>query len=271
MTDNVTYPPLLKKSDENLRSPDSPHLGATIQDKEQSSSHLWEWEEHCCSIWHNCYEHLWGKPEAAHEHENITQCQNNKHLMKAFGCKPNRCPVHGKTVKQWIRSKHWKNLLQKKFIRARHLFIRMITLSQPGIKHHELEDLDDTIKQYRSNMLAEFREFRKRSIWSNSVDGGMWFFECEINLLENGLVKLNPHLHVVLLCNKKLPVEDINKYIAGMNGINLGRVWVSIPRNSNGSLKKCTTEDAINYCINYVKKESQVDGRNRGTFGTMFG
>jgi hypothetical protein len=246
------------------------HLGATVRDKEQSSPHLWEWEEHCCSIWHNCYENYTSDGHSDVIPNGPAQCQNNKHLMKEFGCKPNRCSVHGKIVKQWRRSKDWKKKLKLKFIRKRHVFIRMITIGRPGIKHHDIEKLDEVIREYRTDMIANFNTLRKRSIWKNSVDGGMWFFENTIDILDNGKVKVNPHLHIVLLCSKMLPVKKLNNYIAGMNGIDLGRINVSVPRHPNGQLKKCSTKDAINYCINYVKKDTQIDGRNRGTFGTVY-
>jgi plasmid rolling circle replication initiator protein Rep len=98
----------------------------------------------------------------------------------------------------------------------------------------------------------------------------MWFFEATIDLQDNGMVKINPHLHIVLLCSQMLPVKDMNNYLSGTNKINLGRINVSVPRWPNGQIKVCKPKDAINYCINYMKTDQQADGRNRGTFGTMY-
>ncbi len=246
------------------------HLGATIQVNDKTSSIPWEWDESCCSIWHNCYENYTSDGHSDCLPNGPTQCQNDKHLMKAFGCKPNRCSSHGKTVKRFIRSKDWKKKLRKKFNKRRHHHVRMITIGQPGIKHHNPEELEDVIKDYRKDVITNFNALRRRSIWKNSVDGGMWFFENTIDIQENGKVKVNPHLHVALLCSEELPVKDLNEYLAGVNGINLGRIWVSTPRNSNGTIKKASTKDAINYCVNYIKLDQQIDGRNRGTFGTVY-
>ena len=246
------------------------HLGATIQGKEQISAIPWEWSETCCSIWHNCQDEYRGDPLSDIAVPGEILCQNDKHLMKAFGCRPNRCSKHGKIVKRFIRTKDWKKKLKLKFNRKRHCFIRMITISQSGVKHHPVDELDNVIQEYRKDIVSNFNLLRKRQIWKKSVDGGMWFFENTLDVQNNGLVKVNPHLHIVLLCNKQLPVKKLNEYVAGVNGINLGRIFVSVPRHPNGQLKKCDTKDAINYCINYVKKDTQIDGRNRGTFGTMF-
>ena len=246
------------------------HLGATIQDTDRTSSIPWEWDESCCSIWHNCHKDWIGDSLSDLAIPGDTQCQNDKHLMKAFGCRPNRCSKHGKIVKRFIRSKDWKKKLNKKFNRRRHHHVRMITIGQPGIKHHDQEHLEEVIADYHKDVIANFNTLRKRSIWKKSVDGGMWFFENTIDLQDSGKVKVNPHLHIALLCSEKLPVKEMNNYLAGVNKINLGRIWVSTPRNANGTIKKASTEDAINYCVNYIKLDQQIDGRNRGTFGTVY-
>lgn len=145
----------------------------------------------------------------------------------------------------------------------------MVTLGIPGKKFHDVKDIDILIAEYRKFIVGEFHRLRERKIWKESVDGGMWFFEVVINLEEGG-VKLHPHLHMVLLCSKMLPIVDLNEYVAGPNGIALGRFHVSTPRNPNGTIKKAKPADAINYCMSYLKKEEQLDGRNRQTFGTMY-
>jgi hypothetical protein len=246
------------------------HLGATIQDNDRTPSIPWEWSESCCSIWHNCHEDWIGDGLTDLAISGPTQCQNDKHLMKAFGCRPNRCSKHGKIVKRFIRSKDWKKKLKLKFNRRRHLFVRLVTVGRPGIKHHDIDELEEIIAEYRKDIIANFNTLRKRAIWKNSVDGGMWFFENTIDIQDNGKVKVNPHLHIALLCSEKLPVQEINNYLAGVNGINLGRMWVSTPRNANGTIKKASIDDAVNYCINYIKLDQQIDGRNRGTFGTVY-
>ncbi len=246
------------------------HLGATIQVKDWIMTPSWEWSESCCSIWHNCYVNYTSDGHNDALPNSPTQCQNDKHLMKAFGCRPNRCSKHGKIVKRFIRTKDWKKKLKLKFNRRRHCFIRMITISRGGIKHHPIEDLDDVIQEYRKDIVANFNLLRKRQIWKKSVDGGMWFFENTLDLQDNGLIKVNPHLHIILLCSKQLPVTKLNEYLAGVNGIDLGRIWVSTPRHPNGQIKKGDVKDAINYCVNYIKLDQQIDGRNRGTFGTVY-
>ena len=250
-------------------------IGATIQDNEQSLLWPFQWHPECCKIHHECNMDFvgGGTHEGIEYHYGMgtIKCENNKHLMKAFGCRPNRCLPHGKEVKTFIRTKKWKLKLKKKFKKNRHLFVRMLTLGLPGIKHHPLEDLDQVISEYRKYIVGEFHTLRERQIWKDVVDGGMWFFEVTIDIQPDGMVKVNPHLHMPILCNKKLPIKELNQYLADPNGINLGRAYVSVPKDKEGKFKKHEAQDAINYCMSYLKKDEQLNGRNRQTFGCLFG
>lgn len=204
-------------------------------------------------------------------HDAPVRCRCDRTLMQAYRCIPNRCRSCSRDLKRWLRSKTWKKKLTARFSRRRHHHIRMATVGMPGTKIVPAKLLDKTIDEYRSKIIQEFNKLRKRSIWSEHVDGGIWFFEATIDILPDEEVKVNPHLHMVLLCPKMFPVNKVNEYILPLSGIQLGRFWISTPRNQDGTIKKCTPADSINYCMSYLKKDTQLDGRNRQTFGNMHG
>ena len=174
------------------------------------------------------------------------------------------------TSKSWLLSKSYQKKLRKKFNKRRHHHIRMATVGKPGTKIVDSNKLESAIISYRQEIVYELYKLRKKKIWKEHVDGGLWFFEYTIDLQGEGKVKVNPHLHLVLLCPKMFPVKQINEYVECLSGIGLGRFHISTPRHADGRLKKSSASDAINYCLSYLKKDNQLDGKNRSAFGNMF-
>ncbi len=162
-----------------------------------------------------------------------------------------------------------KRKLNKKFNKHRHHHVRMVTLGLPGRKL-TTKNKEKLISEYRDIIKKEFKKLRERKIWKESVDGGIYFFECTENDEDDGQTTINPHLHMVLLCPKKFGVKAMNDYVSSINGISLGRFWISTPRDKKGRIKKTTPESAIHYCVSYVKKPNQLDGKNRQSFGIMY-
>lgn len=248
------------------------HLGPTIQDNDK----IFAFGEDCCLIHHACYEEsniigygdgfgdYWTPHDAL-----LTRCKNHPTIMKWYGCRPNRCKEHDKERKAWLRTKKVKQKLNKKFKKHRHHHVRMVTLGLPGRKL-ATENIDQEISEYRKFIKEQFKLLRERKIWREHVDGGVYFFECTINIEEDGQMTINPHLHMVLLCPQKFGVSKMNNYVAGINGITLGRFWISTPRDKKGRIKKTTPDTAIHYCVSYAKKETQLDGKNRQSFGIMY-
>ncbi len=130
----------------------------------------------------------------------------------------------------------------------------------------------------RNILKNRFKIMRKRSkFWKKYVDGGQWFFECPID--ENGIA--NPHLHVLLVGSKKIPVEELSKEFSKYK---LGEVtYFSSPKNKKGVIQKMTywrnrklvvNKSAVSRCLNYVsaymKKDEQADGKNNSWFGSLY-
>ncbi len=130
----------------------------------------------------------------------------------------------------------------------------------------------------RNILKNRFKIMRKRSkFWKKYVDGGQWFFECPIN--ENGIA--NPHLHVLLVGSKKIPVQELSEEFSKYK---LGEVtYFSSPKNKKGVIQKMTywrnrklvvNKSAVSRCLNYVsaymKKDEQADGKNNSWFGSLY-
>jgi hypothetical protein len=152
----------------------------------------------------------------------------------------------------------------------------MLTLGLPGKKTFPADEIEERAEEFRNKLVENFKKLRARSIWKDCIDGGMWFYEYTLDIVKGG-VKINPHLHMVILANKMVPIKEMNDYIersgfySDTEGIQLGRIHVSSSRDKQGRIKKTSARDAINYCCNYLKKDTQSNGRNRQTFGNQFG
>jgi len=228
-----------------------------------------------CTIYHRCYLDYTGDVFSNTESLGDPTCENNKETMRIHRCKPNRCRPCARELKRWQHSAAWKRKLIAKFDRKRHHHIRMITIGLPGVKLVELLHKDSLLKAvhaYRVHMTSEFNRLRRKPIWKNHVDGGMWFFECTTDVVGDKQVKIHPHMHLVVLCPKLFPVGKMNDYLLDQHwtgGISLGRVFINASRNEDGTIKRTDAWDATNYCINYLKKDMQFEGRNRGRFGIL--
>ncbi len=248
-------------------------LGANVQGKENPFGFF------CtkCTIYHKCKPLIAGDTHHdAYIHHAAPALCKTKELAQGYGCRPNRCSDCAKDVKSWIRTEEWKKKLKESFSLRRHRFIRMLTLGLPGQKIFQEDEIEKQTLEFRNTLVENFKKLRARNIWKDCVDGGMWFYEYTLDIVEGG-VKINPHLHMVVLASKMVPIADMNDYIerSGFNnetkGIQLGRIHVSTTRDKKGRIKKTSPSDAINYCVNYLKKDTQSNGKNRHTFGNQFG
>lgn len=234
---------------------------------------------------------------------------------------PIRCSKHNKELKSWQRKnkhiKKWKRLFYKNFQRWR--FVKMLTITTPPVLHWDTSDdlnlqttitpekitermgiIYNTNESYYTRSIIEknlkhtnksdyqihlreilksrFKLMRKRSkFWKKYVDGGQWFYECPID--ENGIA--NPHLHVLLVGSKKIPIEELSEEFSKYK---LGEVsYFSSPRNKNGVIQKMTywrnrklvvnksaVSRSLNYVSNYMKKDEQADGKNNSWFGSLY-
>lgn len=225
---------------------------------------------------------------------------------------PIRCSKHNKELKTWQRGKKsidkWEKLFFKNYHKWR--FVKMLTITTPPVLHWEIKiDRNKQSTMYpevghehsyyvrhtktgkytsykksdyqvklREVLKSRFKSMRKRSkFWNKYVEGGQWFFECPID--DNGIA--NPHLHVLLVGSKKIPVEELSEEFGKYK---LGEVtYFSAPRNKHGVVQKMTywrnrklmlnksaVRRALNYVSSYMKKEEQADGKNNSWFGSLY-
>jgi len=247
---------------------DDGHMRATIQDNDNPPKFFCE----NCLIYHGCFiiNEVTGEPNLE------IQCGCNRDAMDLWGCRPNRCLACARELKRWQRGKNYQRRLLFKFQRERHHHIRMITFTWLGIRSINTKLIDKTIITARQEMVVALRALRKKPFWSKHCDGGYWFFECPTEPINDIQTHINPHMHLVVLCPKLFPYRKMNDYLDELRWKNsggatakLGHCFINHSRNKDGTIKKSKPQDAVNYCVNYVKKDNQFDGKNRGPFGIV--
>lgn len=194
---------------------------------------------------------------------------------------PIRCSNHNTQLKTWQRKdkfyKKWNKLFLKQYRRWR--FVKMLTITLPGHLHLELrpgEDHQDYQIYLKNEILRRFKNLTRCKYWKDNVDGGQWFFECPITNL-----KCNPHFHIMLVGPKLINQVKLQEKLEHYN---LGKIAkFSSPKTKTGAVQKMTywknrqlrpnksaIKKAIYYCLKYVTKEFQTDGRNNSYFGNLY-
>ena len=207
-------------------------------------------------------------------------------------CRPNRCTNCDRDLKRWLRIQKWKRKIIANFDYDKHRFLKFGTVGLPGDKIFPIENEDDYI-EFRERLTHNFKQLRREPLWKECVDGGMWFFEVterpipvpadnQVRIIEALVVaekvhyaplivqptlkKINPHLHILFFGPKKVPYEELQE-LCVKHG--LGRFKFSKPTDKVGNDIMPGIKNALYYTMSYLKKETQVQGRNRDTFGAL--
>ena len=207
-----------------------------------------------CTIWHDMFCRDSGR--------ECPQMPFEKHTSWG-SCRPNRCQSCDRDLKRWLRQQKWKRKILASFDYEKHRFLKFGTIGLPGHKIFPIENEDDYI-EFRERLTHNFKLLRKDKLWKECVDGGMWFFEVtetpipvhEVHIANAmpSRKKINPHLHILQeLCAKH----------------GLGRFKFSKPTDKAGNDIMPGIKNALYYTMSYLKKETQVQGKNRDTFGVL--
>jgi len=244
------------------------HMRANIQDNENAPAFMCD----KCHIYHRCFDVI---EETGILHLE-TRCGGHVDAMNTWSCRPNRCLPCARELKRWQRGKNYQRRLLLKFQRERHHHIRMIGIGWLGVRTIQTDEVDKAIRSARSEMVEGLRALRKKPFWKKYCDGGYWFFECTTEQITDDQMHINPHMHLVVLCPKIFPYRKMNDYLDELRWKNsggatakLGHCFINHSRNKDGTIKKSKPQDAVNYCVNYVRKDNQFDGKNRGPFGIV--
>ncbi len=202
-------------------------------------------------------------------------CSYTRGSTGRIACYPIRCRECNTNYCKWKRIQVWKERLLARFDYNRHRYIRMMTISMPGDKIYPIDIYDDMIEHWRHELTTRFAKLRRSKYWKEHVDGGIWFFETTVHphlyqrfieyelgsdpeiLVDN---KINPHLHVVLLgryLDQQLLAEELENH-------GLGLPWITARDGSSENI-----HSALDYCMAYLNKSPNYQGRQRDTFGCM--
>jgi len=258
-------------------------IGVSIQDTENPPGFVCD----DCTVWHRC----WEIDEDAKT--MLPTCAIDKDSMKIHGCIPNRCTRCANLNAHWQLGEKYKKNLVSKFNKRRHHHIRMITWGWLGEREitptRRFTDkttckicntfcVCEQVTKARNEMVSGMKALREYQLWKEHVDGGIWFYECTYSAGRNGQIHINPHMHLVVLCPKMFPVEQMNNQLFDEQGLvreegtrvsKLGRCHIHSTRcKETGKFLRPAPEDAANYCVSYAKRPG-IQGKSRNQFGIL--
>lgn len=191
---------------------------------------------------------------------------------------PERCKDCNNKKNQYVRMKEMKTKIKERYDITKHTAVGFLTVSLPGGNFDGLRQCPpkiavERIIEARKQLYSMWNKFWRN--WGRkNFAGAIRFFEWTEapHLLQEHLPddmpnsevvrKIHPHLHIMLIQDKHLDIKTIRtKLLNAGFGNQIDMQW----------RKKCTTFKSIDYCLSYTKKDLQIDGRNRQTYGCLYG
>lgn len=191
---------------------------------------------------------------------------------------PKRCKRCDKMKNQYGRMMDQKKRIMERYDKTIHPYVGFLTLNLPGGNYQGLRKMDPSaaeqkIKDARKELYRLFTKWW-RNYGKKNFPGAIRFFEwteapsLTQEHLEDDMPgteverKIHPHLHVMVLQSEKKCIKEIRQSILNAGfGDQIDMKW----------RKDCSTFRSIDYCLSYVKKDLQCDGRNRQSYGCLYG
>ena len=188
---------------------------------------------------------------------------------------PDRCHECEKMKSRHVRAKAMKKRVQKQYDDLKNPYVGFLTLSLPGEYAGRItENVEESVYQARIDLYSNWTKFWRNYLRKHCV-GAYRFFEWteRPNLYQATLddsdpntvdMRINPHLHVLVLQEgRTIDISELRTAaidVAGF-GEQLDMEW---KQDVSGFR-------SIDYCLSYVKKDLQVEGRNRQGYGCFMG
>lgn len=191
---------------------------------------------------------------------------------------PQRCPSCNKENLRYKRNMDLKNRIAERFDRDIHKYVGFLSVSLPGDNYKGLRLVDpklatEKILEARKELYTIYKKWW-RNYGKKNFPGAVRFFEwteapkltqehIEDDMPGTEVIrKIHPHLHVMVFQSEKKDIKEIRESLLNAGfGNQIDMVW----------RKDCTTFQSIDYCISYTKKDLQIDGRNRQSYGCLYG
>lgn len=199
--------------------------------------------------------------------------RSGTYVMKEW---PIRCKKNGceKMKSRYVRAKKMKKRVRKQFKKLKNPHVGFLTLTLPGEYAGRITtDIDVSLLQARRDLYACWTKFWRNYLKSH-CSGAYRFFEWTENpyVVQEHLddtdpttvsLRVHPHLHVLVLQEgRTIKIRELrSKAKAAGFGDQIDMQW-----------KKSTDGfSSIDYCLSYVKKDLQMEGRNRQGYGVFHG
>lgn len=195
-------------------------------------------------------------------------------VVKAY---PIRCSDCDRESKRIRRLMNLKDLVIREHDKLDRPYVGMLTLNLRGwhdsyYRNAHPDDLVEIIKLARKELYSRWILFWRNYLKKHCV-GAIRFFEWteRTDVVQHHVddsdpttvsMKLHPHLHIFILQEgRSIDIPELrSKALAAGFGDQIDMQW-----KPNAS-----TFSSINYCLSYVKKDLQVDGRNKQTYGCFY-
>ncbi len=212
-------------------------------------------------------------------------CENCEEFLvyEGFGHTPNpeivhsyplRCKPCDREVKRVGRIIDLKDLVSERHEMLRNPKVGFLTLTLPGeYPGRIVENVRDGVLESRALLYERWGKFWRNYLKKHCA-GAYRFFEWteRVDKVQHYLddsdpttvdYRIHPHLHVLVLQEgRSVDIRELReKAIAAGFGSQIDMEWRG-DRSGLGS---------IDYCLSYVKKDLQIEGRNRQGYGLLYG
>jgi hypothetical protein len=191
---------------------------------------------------------------------------------------PSRCPECNKENLRFKRNMDLKKRIMERYDKELYPWVGFLSISLPGSNYKGLREVDpklatEKILEARKELYLLYNKWW-RNFGKKNFPGAIRFFEwteapkltqehLEDDMPGTEVVrKIHPHLHVMVFQSEKKDIKEIRESILNAGfGDQIDMQWRA----------DCSTFQSIDYCISYTKKDLQIDGRNRQTYGCLYG
>ncbi len=187
---------------------------------------------------------------------------------------PDRCQECEKMKSRHVRAKKMKKRVQKQYDELDNPYVGFLTLTMPGEYAGRItESVIESVYQARIDLYSSWTKFWRNYLKHHCV-GAYRFFEWteNPNLLQEHLddsdpttvdMRVHPHLHVLVLQEgRTINISELREKATNAGfGEQIDMKWK----------KDVSGFRSIDYCLSYVKKDLQVEGRNRQGYGVFMG
>ena len=208
------------------------------------------------------------------EHITTDPASGPEHVLKCWPIRCRPCATDRSRVRRMLDLKDRIVFEHERILRP---YVGFLTLNLKGYEDSYFRNappdlLQERVLEARLELYSRWQPFWRKYLKSNCA-GCVRFFEWteRVDIAQDHLddssptavsYKVHPHLHVLVLQDKPIEITELRAAaIKAGFGNQIDMEW----------RKDGTTLGSVDYCLSYVKKPLQADGKNRQVYGCFYG